>query len=270
VVVLIMKQLLRPTPNLPQQNGQPSQQPEDSNDRLTPKRSLKKWIYLGLGIVTCITIVWALQPKPIAVDMARVERGELKVTVNAEGKTRVRDRYTISADVAGRLDRVQFKEGDPVKAGSIVARIDPISVNTAIQQAQAQLAGWQAERAGVATKRPKVATLAQAQTRIRAARANQLQTEAKVAEAQAALEQAQRDRQRAQELAANGAIARKDRETAELNEISKAKALESATLATKTAMAEVEVAEPSSNKNSTIQIIYSSSTMLELPVYRQN
>jgi hypothetical protein len=132
-----MKQLLRPTPKLPQQNVQPSQKPEDNNDRLTPKRSLKKWIYLGLGIVTCITIIWALQPKPIAVDMARVERGELKVTVNAEGKTRVRDRYTISADVAGRLERVQFKEGDPVKAGSIVARIDPISVNTAIQQAQA-------------------------------------------------------------------------------------------------------------------------------------
>jgi HlyD family secretion protein len=238
-----MKQLLRPTPKLPQQNGQPSQKPEDNNDRLTPKRSLKKWIYLGLGIVTCITIIWALQPKPIAVDMARVERGELKVTVNAEGKTRVRDRYTISADVAGRLERVQFKEGDPVKAGSIVARIDPISVNTAIQQAQAQLAGWQAERPGVATKRPKVATLAQAQIRIRAARANQLQTEAKVAEAQAALEQAQRDRQRAQDLATNGVIARKDRETAELNEISKAKALESATLATKTAMAEVEVAQ---------------------------
>jgi HlyD family secretion protein len=220
----------------------PSQKLADNNSP-TPKRSLKKWLYLGLGIATCIAIIWALQPKPIAVDMARVERGELKVTVNAEGKTRVRDRYTISADVAGRLERVQFKEGDPVKAGSIVARIDPISVNTAIQQAQAQLAGWQAERAGVATKRPKVATLAQAQTRIRAARDNQLQTEAKVAEAQAALEQAQRDRQRAQDLATNGAIASRDRETAELNEISKAKALESATLATKTAMAEVEVAQ---------------------------
>jgi hypothetical protein len=55
-----MKQLLRPTPKLPQQNGQPSQKPEDSNDRSTPKRSLKKWLYLGrcslpshnLGITT--------------------------------------------------------------------------------------------------------------------------------------------------------------------------------------------------------------------------
>jgi HlyD family secretion protein len=209
-----MKQLLRPTPKLPQQNGQPSQKPEDSNARSTPKRSLTKWIYLGLGILVGSAVIWAFQPKPIAVDTTQVKRGELRVTVNAEGKTRVRDRYTISADVAGRLERVQFKEGDPVKAGEIVARIDPISVNTAIQQAQAQLAGWQAERAGVATKRPKVATLAQAQTRVRAARANQLQAAAKVTEAKAALEQAQRDRQRAQELADNGAIPRQDRETA--------------------------------------------------------
>jgi HlyD family secretion protein len=114
-----MKQLLRTSSKLPQENGNLSQKLEDNNNKPTPKRSLKKWIYLGLGIVTCITIIWALQPKPIAVDMALVERGELKVTVNTEGKTRVRDRYTISADVAGRLERVQFKEGDPVKAGSI-------------------------------------------------------------------------------------------------------------------------------------------------------
>jgi HlyD family secretion protein len=224
------------------QNREVSQQPEDHN-LAPPKRTLKKWIYLGLGITGCLATIWAFQPKPIAVDTARVERGELKVTVNAEGKTRVRDRYTISVDVAGRLDRVQFKEGDPIQAGEIIAKIDPILVNTSIQQAQAQLAEWQAERAGVATKRPKVATLEQAQTRIRAARTNQLQTEAKVAEAKAALTQAQRDRQRARDLAASGAISRKDREIAELNEISKAKALESATLATKTAIAEVEMAE---------------------------
>ncbi len=39
-----MKQLLRSTPKVPQENGTPSQKPEDNNDRSTPKRSLKKWI----------------------------------------------------------------------------------------------------------------------------------------------------------------------------------------------------------------------------------
>jgi HlyD family secretion protein len=204
--------------------------------------NLKKWMYLSLGLLACLATIWTFQPKPIAVDTAPVNRGELLVTVNAEGKTRVRDRYTISANVAGRLERVQLKEGDSVQAGAIIARIDPISVNSAIQQAQAQLAGWQAEREGVATQRPKVATLEQAQTRIRAAQANYRQTQAKVAEAQAMLEQAQRDRQRAQALEASGAIARQALETAELNEISQAKALETASLATKTALAEVEVA----------------------------
>ncbi len=220
-----------------------STQPEDL-DKPVIKRTFnfKKWMYLSLGLLACLATIWTFQPKPIAVDTTPVNRGELLVTVNAEGKTRVRDRYTISADVAGRLVRVQLKEGDSVQAGAVIARIDPIAVNTAIQQAEAQLASWQAEREGVATQRPKVATLEQAQTRIRAAQANYRQTEAKVTEAQAALDQAQRDRQRAQALEARGAIARQALETAELNEISKAKALETATLETKTALAEVEVA----------------------------
>jgi hypothetical protein len=54
---IIMKQLPRLIPKLPEQNGKLSHQPEDNDRQPTPKRSVKKWIYLGLGIVTCITII---------------------------------------------------------------------------------------------------------------------------------------------------------------------------------------------------------------------
>ena len=74
------------------------------------------------------------------------------------------------------------------------------------------MAEIRAQREGVATQRPKAATLAQAQTRIQAAQAAQNRAAAAVAQAQATLAQSQRDRQRDQELAATGIISRRDRE----------------------------------------------------------
>ncbi|WP_019498312.1 efflux RND transporter periplasmic adaptor subunit [Pseudanabaena sp. PCC 6802] len=212
-------------------------------DKPTAKRSLKKWVYVILGVGVGLALVWAFRPTPIAVDTARVERGDLQVAVNAEGKTRVRDRYTISADVAGQLERIQLKEGDPVRSGAIVARIEPLPLDASVRQTLAQLAQWRAEREGVATQRPKTASLEQAQSRIRAAIATQQQAEAKVVATQAALEQAQRDLQRIRDLAAGGAISRQDRENAELNATTKAKERDAAILAARTAASEVDVAQ---------------------------
>ncbi|MBD1857999.1 MULTISPECIES: efflux RND transporter periplasmic adaptor subunit [Leptolyngbya] len=208
----------------------------------SPKKKSRWLIYGGAAIATFTAIVWAFRPTPIVVETQAVTRGELQVSVAAEGKTRIRDRFVISAPVSGRLTRIQLKAGDAVQPGEIVAQIEPLTLTAPIQEALGRLAEARAQREGVATQRPKSATLAQAQTRIQAEIATQRQAEASVAQAQAAFNQAQRDRQRAQEMAASGVISRRDRENAELNEITRAKELESATLAAKAASAEVDVA----------------------------
>lgn len=208
----------------------------------SPKKKSRWLIYGGAAIATFTAIVWAFRPTPIVVETQAVTRGELQVSVAAEGKTRIRDRFVISAPVSGRLTRIQLKAGDAVQPGEIVAQIEPLTLTAPVQEALGRLAEARAQREGVATQRPKSATLAQAQTRIQAAIATQRQAEASVAQAQAAFNQAQRDRQRAQDMAASGVISRRDRENAELNEITRAKELESATLAAKAASAEVDVA----------------------------
>lgn len=216
----------------------PSRRMLPRSPRLTPKQG----VYVGLAIATVLLVMWAFRPAPVAVDTAVVERGLLQVTIEAEGKTRVRDRFTISAPVNGHLDRIQLVEGDVVQSGTLVARIDPLPLTAAVDEALGRLAEWRAQRAGVATQRPKPATLAQANSRIQQAEADRQQAEARVAEAQAAFNQARRDRQRAQQLAATGAISRQDREAAELKEATQAEALEAATLAARAAASEVEVA----------------------------
>lgn len=236
-----MVKLLPHPPADPSLNGKPPSSPKEPG--LPPRKfPWKTVMYTLMGGAIGIGLIWAFRPTPIPVDTAPVTQGELQVTVNAEGKTRIRDRFTIAAPVNGYLERIQLEAGDWVQQGSVVARIDPLATSSAVREALAQITEWRAQRAGVATQRPKSASLEQAQLRIRAAQDSQRQAATRVIQARATLEQAQRDRQRAQELAQAGAIPRRDFETARLTETTRDKELETAILAEKTATAEVDVA----------------------------
>jgi HlyD family secretion protein len=65
----------------------------------------------------------ALWPSTTIVDVAAIGRGPLMVTIDEEGTTRVRERYVISAPVAGRVLRIELEPGDPVKKGQVVAQV---------------------------------------------------------------------------------------------------------------------------------------------------
>jgi len=68
---------------------------------------------------------WALRPQPIAVETAAVARGAFEQTVSDDGRTRVRERYVVSAPLAGRVERIDLEAGDPVKQGQAVAQLTP-------------------------------------------------------------------------------------------------------------------------------------------------
>jgi HlyD family secretion protein len=53
-------------------------------------------------------------------------RGPFRLTVDEDAKTRVRERYTVSAPMAGTLARIDLHAGDPVEPGTIVARLLPL------------------------------------------------------------------------------------------------------------------------------------------------
>lgn len=83
--------------------------------------TFRRWaLWGGLAAVGVIAVALALRPAPVEVDVAPVVRGRLAVTLDEEGETRVRDRYVVSAPVAGRLLRVELEPGDPVEAQKTV------------------------------------------------------------------------------------------------------------------------------------------------------
>ena len=93
--------------------------------------------YVG-GVLLVALIVAGLWPKPVAVETAMASRGPLRVTVNEEGKTRIKQRYVVAAPVGGQLRRIPFKAGAMVIAGeTVVAMIDPVSPTLLEQRTRA-------------------------------------------------------------------------------------------------------------------------------------
>lgn len=178
---------------------------------------LPGWLPYGLvGLGIAVVVGLAFRPTPIPVDMGAVTTGPLQVTIDAEGQTRVQDRYVVSAPVDGRLQRIDLEAGDEVAANAVVARLDPLPLDSKVRMAQARLQELRAELVGVDTQRPKAEALDQAAARLRSAQATQQAVAAEVEETRVALEQARRDRDRAQNLEPRGAISRQAREAAEL------------------------------------------------------
>lgn len=83
-----------------------------------------RWISRGALVAVVVALLaWTLWPSPERVDVAEVSRGPLVVTLDEEGETRVRERFVISAPVAGRLLRIELEPGDPVVARETVLAI---------------------------------------------------------------------------------------------------------------------------------------------------
>ena len=61
-------------------------------------------------------VTMAMLPRPVAVDLATIQRGPLVVTIADDGRTRIRERYVVSAPLNGRLVRIRLKPGDRVIA----------------------------------------------------------------------------------------------------------------------------------------------------------
>jgi HlyD family secretion protein len=136
-----------------------------------------------LAVVIAGGLALGFLPRAVEVETATAARGPLAVTIEEEGKTRVRDRYAISAPVHGHVRRIALRVGDAVAAGQAVALIEPARSSALDPRTQAQAA----------------AAVQSAQAALAAARAN-----AQAAAAQAAL--AREELTRAESLHASSFI----------------------------------------------------------------
>lgn len=106
------------------------------------------WL-LGMGVVGLVG--WLFWPGGVSVEVGEVGRGGMEVVVAAEGRTRVKDRYVVSAPLAARLGRIGLKPGDRVEAGRTVLAVlvaTPVELLNARSRAEAVAQERAAEFAG--------------------------------------------------------------------------------------------------------------------------
>ncbi|PWF43985.1 efflux RND transporter periplasmic adaptor subunit [Massilia glaciei] len=79
----------------------------------------------GAAAALAAALAWAFAPRPIPVEAATVTVGRFETAVEDDGKTRLRDRYLVSAPLAGLVNRIVLREGDRVAAGAVAASMRP-------------------------------------------------------------------------------------------------------------------------------------------------
>ena len=179
--------------------------------------SLLIWL-IAIGIAITLIALW-LRPKPTRVDTAKAIRGPLQVTVDGEGRTRVRDRYTVASPVSGRLRRMTLRRGDLVQQDQLIAQIESLPLAPLDPRQRAE-----------------------AVARVKASEDAQHQSDAMVQLAKASYEQAKREFERNQRLVADGVISRQELEHAQTAMDVASREVVAAKSQSETAGHEVEVA----------------------------
>ncbi|MSU22277.1 MAG: HlyD family efflux transporter periplasmic adaptor subunit [Opitutus sp.] len=120
-----------------------------------------------LGAVAFVAlIVVGLWPSAVAVEVIAVTRGPLVVTVDEEGMTRVKNRYVVSAPVAGQLRRIDWKAGAIVEAGkTMLAVLETSGADfldaRSLAQAEARVRAAGANREAAVAQRERARAAAQ-------------------------------------------------------------------------------------------------------------
>ncbi len=157
------------------------------------------------GAALAGALAWALQPRPVVVEVAAVTQGAFEQSVSDDGKTRVRERYVVSAPLAGYVERIDIKAGDAVKKGQTLAHLAPSAPSFLDARTASEL-----------------------QERLGAAQAQLARARAEMQKVLAQRDQAQADLARQEKLSKEGFVAPTAREQAELALRTAERALEAA------------------------------------------
>jgi HlyD family secretion protein len=129
-----------------------------ANEDLQRRSRRVRLFWIAGGAIVLLAIAGSMLPKSVETDLVTIDKGDVRVEVVDEGRTRMHDVYVISAPVTGRVLRVTVEPGDEVAAGAVVARMSraaagfldtrsQLQARAAVNAAEAQLRSAAAELA---------------------------------------------------------------------------------------------------------------------------
>lgn len=200
--------------------------------RADAMRMLKTWLrrLLMLAIVGGLVaaVVVAMAPQPLPVDVASVRRGSLRVTIDEDGRTRVKDRFVVGAPLMGNVARIDLHPADVVHQGDVLARIVPLAPPLLDARSRAEAEG-----------------------RVSAAVAQQRQARASIDRARIAVEFAEGEARRVAQLAASGGASAQAVERAQMEQRTAREELTSLEFGARVADHQVQIARAALGRLST-------------------
>lgn len=175
-----------------------------------------------LGIIVVISILAGGKDEPEVTTVVVKVRPELRSTVTASGEVRPIQFINLTSEVAGRIEEIYVKEGQPVTKGQQLVRLDPTQLqsNEAAQAAalQAALSDTQNARTQIIAAQNGVATAQQsltvAEASLAQARQQVVSAQTSVDRAQVDLNTAQRELKRTTELVESNVASRAEYDAA--------------------------------------------------------
>lgn len=171
-------------------------------------------------------VAWVLKPTAVEVETGLVSSGVFLQTVDEDGLLRVRDRYRVTAPVAGLLQRPSLKVGDVVVKGQTLALIEPGNAQLLDVRTRAELV---ARREAAAARHDRAVTLQH--------------------QAEEAVRQAERDSKRIEDLATRGFIPASEREKTTLALAARRRELEAANFETDAALHDLQQARAAAGRS---------------------
>ena len=145
----------------------------------------RKTGFIVLAIIIAAALAWGFWPAPVLVEVAVVAAAPLRVSVEEEGQTRVKDRFVISAPVAGYLQRIQLDVGDRVTQDQVLAVMEPLRPEVLDPRSRARAEAQVAAAEAALHAAEEQATAAAAETkfaRAELARKRKLQADSLISE----------------------------------------------------------------------------------------
>ncbi len=153
-------------------------------------------IAIGLGLVVVVGSAAGMslragRKNAVNVRMEAVKKADLVAVVTASGWVRPHTKVDVQSDVMGRVTEIHVKEGDVVKKGQILVRIDPTQLEANLERARAgvsQALAQSAQQHATAVQAQRAYQRAKEMSAVNSALVSQQQLDDAQAQAQSAVE----------------------------------------------------------------------------------
>ena len=95
-------------------------------------------VITSITVLIIVLLIWGFWPQPVFIEAIEAKRAQLTITIEEEGRTRVVDRYIISAPIDGVACRQQLDVGDEVRQGQVLLGITPLESQVLDPRSRAQ------------------------------------------------------------------------------------------------------------------------------------